>query len=90
MGRITRRSLLTSGLLFGSVACSRRDAVASGVAEASFPLPIPPLLDARDQGQTLALRVQAGTTSFYPARPSNTLGLQRELPWAHPEGPSRR
>lgn len=74
MGRITRRSLLTTGFLFGSVACSRRDAVASGVAEASFPLPIPPLLDARDQGQTLALRVQAGTTSFYPARPSNTLG----------------
>ena len=74
MSRFTRRSLLASGLLLGAVACSRRDATASSAAQTSRPLPIPPLLDARDQGQTLALRVQAGTTSFYPARPSNTLG----------------
>ena len=68
MSRFTRRSLLASGLLLGAVACSRRDATASSVAQTSRPLPIPPLLDARDQGQTLALRVQAGTTSFYPAK----------------------
>ncbi|MFC7694736.1 multicopper oxidase family protein [Paeniroseomonas aquatica] len=32
------------------------------------------MLDARQQGQVIALSAQAGRTSFYPGRPSDTLG----------------
>lgn len=71
MPKLGRRSLLIGGGLLLS-ACSRPLAAASGTAEAN--LPIPPLLDARQQGQVINLRVQAGKTSFYPGRPSDTLG----------------
>lgn len=37
-------------------------------------LKIPPLLDARSSGGSVSLRVQSGTTEFYPGRFSNTLG----------------
>ena len=38
------------------------------------PLRIPPLLDARRQGQAISLKVQAGQTEFFPGRESPTLG----------------
>ena len=37
-------------------------------------MPILPVLDARQNERSFALRVQAGTTFFYPGRSSNTLG----------------
>ena len=37
-------------------------------------LKIPPLLDAQASGRSVVLRVQAGTTEFFPGRFSNTLG----------------
>lgn len=38
------------------------------------PLHIPPLLDARALGQSIALKVQAGRTEFQPGVPSATMG----------------
>jgi blue copper oxidase len=38
------------------------------------PLRIPQLLDARKQGQSISLKVQAGPTEFFPGRESPTLG----------------
>ena len=38
------------------------------------PLRIPPLLDARQQGQSIRLRAQAGSTEFFAGRESQTLG----------------
>lgn len=38
------------------------------------PLRIPPLLDARKQGQSISLKVQSGQTEFFPGRESPTLG----------------
>lgn len=73
MVEIDRRSLLMGGvLLLGTAACSFRSAD-SAKGEANV-LPIPPLMDARQQRQPLALRAQAGTTVFYKGRPSSTLG----------------
>ena len=73
MNLLDRRSLLAgAGALLGAAACSRPPAAAGGAGERQ--LPIPPLIDARLQGQSINLRAQAGKTSFYPGRPSNTLG----------------
>ena len=73
MNLLDRRSLLAgAGGLLGAAACSRPQATAGGAGERQ--LPIPPLIDARQQGQAISLRAQAGMTSFYPGRPSNTLG----------------
>jgi len=54
-----------------TTACSRSTPGLGGGG--ANPLPMPPLLDARP-GRSFALRVQSGTTSFYPGRPSDTLG----------------
>ena len=68
-----RRSLLAGmGLLLGTGACSRPSAAVGGADQAL--LPIPTLMDARQQGGAVSLRVQAGQTAFYPGRSSNTLG----------------
>lgn len=70
---IDRRLLLQSGAaLFAATACSRQT-WALGKAGGN-PLPIPPVLDARQNERSFALRVQAGTTFFFPGRPSDTLG----------------
>jgi len=37
-------------------------------------LRIPPMLDARKEGQSISLKVQAGRTAFFPGRDSATLG----------------
>lgn len=57
--------------MFATAACSR--SAPAVVGDGRNPLPIPPLLDTR-VNRSFALRVQSGTTSFYPGRPSNTLG----------------
>src|SRR3546814_6448976 len=57
--------------LFATAACSRSTSSLGGGG--ANPLPIPPLLDAQP-GRSFALQVQSGTTSFYPGRPSDTLG----------------
>src|SRR5436309_143658 len=68
---LDRRSLLVGGAaLFATAACSRSASTGSG---GQTPLPVPPLLDA-GASRSFALRVQSGTTSFYPGRPSDTLG----------------
>lgn len=73
MGAVNRRSLLGGmGLIFGESACSRP--FASAGRPAQTPLPIPPLIDARQQGGAIGLRVQIGQTAFYPGLSSNTLG----------------
>ena len=70
---IDRRLLLKSGAaLFAFTACSRRTSAIGN--NRRNPLPIPPVLDARQNGRSFALRAQRGTTFFYPGRPSNTLG----------------
>ncbi|MDN3563518.1 multicopper oxidase domain-containing protein [Paeniroseomonas aquatica] len=74
MPKLDRRSLLVGGGLLLSSACSRQFAIPGSAAETDRPLPIPALLDARQQGQVIALSAQAGRTSFYPGRPSDTLG----------------
>jgi FtsP/CotA-like multicopper oxidase with cupredoxin domain len=74
--KITRRSFLAAGA-----------AIAAGVAgtypsrsanhlgrSARRPLRIPPLLDARTQGQAIALSVLEGTEEFFPGRLSETFG----------------
>lgn len=73
MAAVNRRSLLAGvGLLLGAGACSRPSAAVGGSSQAA--LPIPPLIDARQQGGSVGLRVQTGQTAFYPGRLSNTLG----------------
>lgn len=73
MREIDRRSLLVGGaLLLGTAACSPRSP-GSGEGEANV-LPIPPLRDARQHRQFLALRAQSGTTAFHKGTPSRTLG----------------
>jgi blue copper oxidase len=73
MAAVNRRSLLAGmGLLLGTGACSRPLAAVGGTGSAL--LPIPPLVDARQQGAHVSLGVQTGQTAFYPGRPSITLG----------------
>jgi blue copper oxidase len=75
MAILTRRTLLAgSGLLLLGAACSRRFGSATGASQAAVPLPIPRLVDARKQGRTISLSVQAGETIFFPGQPSATLG----------------
>jgi len=70
---IDRRLLLQSGVaLFATSACSRRTSAFSETV--GNPLLIPPVLDARRDARSFALRAQEGTTFFYPNRPSDTLG----------------
>ena len=70
---IDRRLLLQSGAaLLAATACSRRTLALD--ESGGNPLPIPPVLDARQNERSFALRAQAGTTFFYPGRPSDTLG----------------
>ena len=69
---IDRRLLLQSGAALLATACSRRTSAVGN--NWRNPLPIPPMIDARQNGRSFALRAQEGTTFFYPGRPSTTLG----------------
>jgi blue copper oxidase len=71
---LTRRTLLASCAGFGATALGGRTLL--GVAESAEPQPlrIPKLIDARRQGQSIALTAQRGRTAFLPGRPTPTLG----------------
>jgi blue copper oxidase len=71
---LTRRTLLASCAGFGATALGGRTLL--GVAESAEPQPlrIPELIDARRQGQSIALTAQRGRTAFLPGRPTPTLG----------------
>lgn len=73
-----RRSLFAGAAIIGASAAAalvaRRLWKSAGAAAESQPLRIPELLDARRQGQSVAVQVQAGSTEFYPGHMSQTLG----------------
>ena len=72
--KITRRSLFlgAAAVISGGVYATR-GLWAAGSSEPQ-PLRIPPLLDAREQGQSIALTAKAGSTEFFAGRASQTLG----------------
>jgi FtsP/CotA-like multicopper oxidase with cupredoxin domain len=51
-----------------------RPPVARARAASGLPLPIPPLIDARREGQAVSLVAQAGRASLIPGTPSRTAG----------------
>jgi len=74
--KISRRSFLAAG---AAIATGLGGTYAARSANrftrsARRPLRIPPLLDARQQGQAIALSAQEGTEEFFPGRPSETFG----------------
>ena len=74
--KITRRSLLfgtaAAAIAGGSIYAGRT--VWSGGPPEPQLLRIPPLLDARRQGQSISLTAQAGTTEFFAGKKSATAG----------------
>lgn len=71
---LTRRSFLTGSILSGGSLLVGTNLWASKETTETRALHIPPLIDARSQGQAIALTAQAGKTSFFPGRESTTLG----------------
>ena len=74
--KVSRRSVLAGAGAIGAGALTTLYAgwtPADGAAERQ-PLRIPPLIDARKEGNAVALRVQSGTTEFFPGQPSASLG----------------
>ena len=75
--KITRRSLFlgtaAAAAIGGGGVYAARALRSAGSSEPQ-PLRIPPLLDARKQGQSISLTVQSGSTEFFAGRPSRTLG----------------
>jgi len=71
---LTRRSFLTATALAGGAALAGPFAWRLATATEPKELKIPELIDARSYGQSVSLRAQPGTTSFYPGRESETLG----------------
>lgn len=71
---LSRRKLLAGAALAGAGAVVARPLWQAGAAPAPQPLRFPELIDARKQGQSVALKVQAGSTAFFPGRESPTLG----------------
>jgi blue copper oxidase len=74
--KISRRSFLAAG---AAIATGLGGTYAARSANrftrpARRPLRIPPLLDARRQGQAIALSVMEGTEEFFPGRSSETFG----------------
>ncbi|PZR83399.1 MAG: copper oxidase [Stutzerimonas stutzeri] len=74
MATITRRSFL-NGTLATPVAAGVCPSRLWAQAVESRPLPIPELIDARRQGNALALRTETGRTAFFPGRDSATRGF---------------
>ncbi len=73
--KLSRRSLLAGAAVIGAGAVVARSLWHAPEAPAEpQALRIPDLLDARRQGHSVALQVQAGNTEFYPGRASRTLG----------------
>ena len=74
--KVSRRSVLAGAGAIGAGALITLYAgwtAADGATERQ-PLRIPPLIDARKEGNAVALRVQSGTTEFFPGQPSASLG----------------
>ena len=73
--KITRRSLVigAAAVIAGGGVFATRPLWRAGSSEPQ-PLRIPPLLDARRQGQSISLTAQAGSTEFFAGRESRTLG----------------
>ena len=74
--KLSRRSVLAGAGAIGAGALTTLYAgwnVADGASEPQS-LRIPPLIDARKVGNAVALRVQSGTTEFFPGRASASLG----------------
>ncbi|HEX2255194.1 MAG TPA: multicopper oxidase domain-containing protein [Afifellaceae bacterium] len=70
---LTRRSFLAGAALAGGTAFVASSLWRVAAAEPQE-LRIPDLIDARSQGQSIALRAQASRTFFFPGRESRTLG----------------
>ena len=75
MNRTRRTFLLGTATVagLGALAYAARFPFRAASAEPQ-PLRIPALLDARKEGQSISLKVQAGRTAFFPGRESATLG----------------
>lgn len=74
--KLSRRSVLAGAGAIGAGAFTTYYAgwSAADAAAERQPLRIPPLIDARKEGNAVALRVQAGATEFFPGRASASLG----------------
>ena len=73
--KLNRRSLLAGTAAIGVSALVPRPLWDASAATAQPQLlRVPDLLDARRQGNSVSLRVQAGNTEFFPGRTSKTLG----------------
>jgi len=70
----TRRSFLTGAALTGGALLAGAAIWPTRAADHFQQLKIPELVDARRQGQSIALTAQAGRTAFFPERDSPTLG----------------
>ena len=74
--KITRRTLFlgtAAAAIGGGGVYAARSLWSAGASEPQ-PLRIPPLLDARQQGQSISLTVQSGSTEFFAGHASQTLG----------------
>ena len=69
----TRRSFLVGSAVAGAGALVGWSLLRPEAAEPQA-LRIPALIDAREQGQSITLQVQQGSTEFFPGRGSRTLG----------------
>lgn len=74
--KFNRRSFLAGAGVIGAGAFTSyyADWTAADAAAERQPLRMPPLIDARKEGNAVALHVQAGTTEFFPGRASASLG----------------
>ena len=70
---LTRRSFLVGSAVAGAGALVGWSLLRPEAAEPQA-LRIPALIDAREQGQSITLQVQQGSTEFFPGRGSRTLG----------------
>jgi blue copper oxidase len=70
---LTRRSFLAGAALVGGTVLAGSSVWRAAAAQPRE-LRIPELIDARSQGQSIALKAQAGRTAFFPGRESRTLG----------------
>jgi FtsP/CotA-like multicopper oxidase with cupredoxin domain len=71
---LSRRTILTGAALAGAGAGISHPLWQAAAAPEPQLLKIPDLIDARKEGQSLALKVQTGTTTFFPGQESSTLG----------------
>lgn len=71
---LSRRKILTSTVLAGAWSIAARPLCEAAAAPEPQPMKFPDLIDARKEGQSVALKVQPRSTAFFPTRESRTLG----------------